>query len=64
MRAEDLDEKFPVVKIDSAALDAVRATQLDRKKSAHQTDALLGFLVWALVGGGVAYVWFRRIPWD
>ena len=47
-----------------AALDAFRATQLDRKKSAHQTDALLGFLVWALVGGGIAYVWFRRIPWD
>ena len=47
-----------------SALDGLRATQLAHKRSMHDTDALLGFLIWAVVGGGIAYVWFRRIPWD
>ncbi|HEY3801896.1 MAG TPA: hypothetical protein VGL61_04780 [Kofleriaceae bacterium] len=45
------------------ALDAFRARQLSRKYDARQSAALLAMLVWGAVGGGIAYVWFRRIRW-
>ena len=45
------------------ALDAFRSRELARKYDARHNAALLALLVWAVVGGGIAYVWFRRIHW-
>jgi hypothetical protein len=50
--------------LDAAALDAFRAEQLARKQSQRRSIALASLAIWAVVGGGLAYVWFRRIPWD
>jgi hypothetical protein len=47
-----------------AALDAFRAEQLDDKRGARRMIVLTSLLVWAAVGGVLAYVWFRRVPWD
>ncbi len=47
-----------------ATLDAFRDAQIDRKKSERRSIALTSMLIWAVIGAGVAYVWFRRIPWD
>ena len=49
---------------DYAALDAFRASQLERKHDERRNIALLAILIWAAAGSGIAYVWFRRIPWD
>lgn len=49
---------------DFAALETFRAGQLARKHDERRNIALLAMLIWAAVGGGIAYVWFRRIPWD
>jgi len=46
------------------ALDAFRATQLEKKQSERRSIALVSMLIWAVVGAGIGYVWFRRIPWD
>jgi DNA-binding GntR family transcriptional regulator len=45
------------------ALDAFRADQLDAKRGARTTIAFTALLVWAAVGGTIAYLWFRRVPW-
>lgn len=47
-----------------ANLDRMRSDQLDRKKTEHRNAAIIGFAVWALVGGGIAFAWFKKIPWD
>jgi hypothetical protein len=47
-----------------AALDHTRQTFLDRKKDERRNIAMLALVIWGLVGAGVAYGWFRRIPWD
>jgi hypothetical protein len=44
------------------ALDALRAEQLEAKRSARNTIALTSMLIWAVTGGAIAYVWFRRRP--
>jgi hypothetical protein len=49
---------------DYARLDAFRDKQLDAKKSEKRTATIVGLLVWAAAGAGIAYVWFRRVPWD
>ena len=49
---------------DYAAFDAVRAAHAERKRAARQDIALASLALWALVGGGVAWLWFRRIDWD
>jgi hypothetical protein len=49
---------------DYAALDGFRAGQLARKHDERRNIALLAMLIWAAGGAGIAYVWFRRIPWD
>lgn len=46
------------------SLDPMRATQLERKRSARKNAAEIAMVVWAIAGAGVAYVWFRRVPWD
>lgn len=47
-----------------ATLDRMRADQLDRKKGEQRNAAIIAFAIWALVGGGVAFAWFKKIPWD
>lgn len=46
------------------ALDAMLARQIERKKDQRRSIALASFLIWGLVGGGVAFVWFRKLDWD
>jgi hypothetical protein len=47
-----------------ARLDQVRAEQLDEKKDERRSIALLAFVIWGVAGGGIAYAWFRKLPWD
>ena len=47
-----------------ATLDKMRSDQLERKKSEQRNAAIIAFAVWALVGTGIAFVWFKKIPWD
>lgn len=47
-----------------ANLDRVRAEQLGRKETEQRNAAIIGFAVWALVGAAIAFVWFKKIPWD
>jgi len=47
-----------------ANLDRMRADQLGRKESEHRNAAMIGFAIWALAGGGIAFAWFKKIPWD
>lgn len=47
-----------------ATLDRLRADQLARKEGEKRNAAIIGFVVWALVGGGLGFVWFKKIPWD
>src|SRR5690606_3553784 len=46
-----------------AALDSMRADQRARKETEQRNAAIIGLAVWALVGAGIAFVWFRKIPW-
>jgi len=46
------------------ALDAFRADQLDAKRSKRRMIVLTAMVVWAAVGAGLGYVWFKRIRWD
>ena len=50
--------------LDDAALDAFRAEQRARKQGARRSIALASMAIWALLGAGIAYVWFRRVPWE
>jgi hypothetical protein len=47
-----------------AQLDHTRASFLERKKDERRNIALMALVIWALVGGGLGYAWFRKIPWD
>jgi hypothetical protein len=47
-----------------ATLDRMRADQLTRKKGEQRNAAIIAFAIWALVGGGLAFAWFKKIPWD
>ena len=47
-----------------ATLDRMRADQLARKESEQRNAAIIAFAIWALVGGGIAFAWFKKIPWD
>ncbi|HVV84618.1 MAG TPA: hypothetical protein VHE35_16230, partial [Kofleriaceae bacterium] len=43
------------------AFDAVRATYAQRKRDARRSIAATSIVIWAIIGGGVAWLWFRRI---
>ncbi|MBL8620393.1 MAG: hypothetical protein JNK64_03790 [Myxococcales bacterium] len=45
-------------------LDRVRASFMTRKRDERQTIAITSVLMWAVVSGGLAFVWFRKIDWD
>ncbi len=47
-----------------ATLDDFRDAQRAIKQSEKRNIALLSMLIWGITGGGLAYVWFRRVPWD
>jgi hypothetical protein len=60
-----IDDSYVEATIDPASQNPdVDNTFLDRKKSARREIALTSMLIWALGGGVIAYVWFRRVPWD
>lgn len=46
---------------DYAALDGMRAKQLEHKHDERRNAALLAFIIWGVVGGGVAFAWFRKL---
>jgi len=46
------------------ALDSLRADQLARKEAEKRNAAIIGFVVWALVGAGVGWAFFKKVPWD
>lgn len=47
-----------------SALDQTRSNALERKEDERRSIAMIALAIWALVGGGIAYGWFRRVPWD
>ncbi|CAN5922673.1 hypothetical protein BH11MYX3_BH11MYX3_19290 [soil metagenome] len=47
-----------------ATLDQFRDAQRAVKQSEKRNIALLSMLIWGIAAGGLAYVWFRRVPWD
>jgi len=47
-----------------ATLDRMRADQLERKKGEQRNAAIIALAIWALVGGGIAFAWFKKVPWD
>jgi hypothetical protein len=46
------------------ALDSFRDAQRDHKQTEKKRIAMMSMLIWAVTSGGLAYVWFRRVPWD
>ena len=46
------------------ALDGYRANQLARKHSERRSIAIMALVIWAAVGGGLAFVYFKKLPWD
>jgi hypothetical protein len=47
-----------------AVLDKVRADQLERKESERRNAAIIAIFIWGLVASGIAFAWFKKIPWD
>jgi hypothetical protein len=47
-----------------AMLDKTRADYLDRKESEQRNAAIIALVIWGIVGGGIAFAWFKKIPWD
>lgn len=46
------------------ALDAFRTSKHAQKQGEKSSIAVLSMLIWGVTGAGLAYVWFRRVPWD
>lgn len=49
---------------DYGRLDAMRATWLARKEEKQRDLAITSILLWGLLGGGLAFVWFRKLDWE
>jgi len=49
---------------DYAALDAMLARERQHKQDDRRNIALGSMLIWALTGGAIAFVWFRKLDWD
>jgi hypothetical protein len=54
-------QKQVVTSEDYAALDPMRARQLDRKHDDRRNIAMIALLIWAAGGAGVAFVFFKKI---
>lgn len=46
---------------DYAALDPMRARQLERKHDDRRNIAMIALLIWAAAGAGVGYVFFKKV---
>ena len=46
------------------ALDALRDKALTSKHDTRRNIALESVLLWAILGAGIGYLWFRKIDWD
>lgn len=46
------------------ALDAFRSAKQAQKQGEKKSIAMMSMLIWGVAGAGLAYVWFRRVPWD
>jgi hypothetical protein len=46
------------------ALDARRAALLDEKYGERRTIAIMAILLWGAASAGVAFVWFKKLPWQ
>jgi hypothetical protein len=46
------------------ALDSFRTAKQSQKQGEKRSIAMLSMLIWGVAGAGIAYVWFRRVPWD
>ncbi len=46
------------------ALDGFRAAKQTQKQGEKKSIAMLSMLIWGIAGTGLAYVWFRRVPWE
>lgn len=44
-------------------LDDFRSHALADKQSARKNIAMQSMLIWAVVGAGIAFAWFRAVPW-
>ncbi len=64
----EIDRRVLDVQADPAtpyeSLDQLRDEQLARKHSDRRRIAIMAFIIWGAVGGGIAYGWFKRIPWE
>ncbi len=58
------DVDSPDAPIPYEKLDEFRRSQEELKKAERRTIALTAIPIWAAVAALLAYVWFRRIPWD
>jgi hypothetical protein len=47
-----------------AQLDRLRADQLERKRGEQRNTAIIALAIWGLVGGAVAFGWFKKVPWE
>lgn len=45
-------------------LDRTRASILSRKQDERQNIVITSLLLWAVISGGLAWLWFRGIDWD
>jgi hypothetical protein len=67
---DDIDAKVNAIQAEVTTvddwnrLDQQRDDLLARKKSSQRSVAIMAFLIWGVVGGGVAYGWFKRINWE
>ncbi len=53
-----------VTPADYDALDGLRASALAQKYAARHSIAIGSIFLWLCVGGGLAFLWFRRLPWE
>ena len=42
----------------------LRADQLERKEAERRNAAIIAIVIWGAVASGIAFAWFRKIPWD
>ncbi|HUJ58689.1 MAG TPA: hypothetical protein VLX92_09355 [Kofleriaceae bacterium] len=50
--------------LDQPAIDALWRDQRARLDGDRVRIALLGLAIWGALGAGIAYLWFRKIPWS
>jgi hypothetical protein len=62
----ELDKRQSEIRTRDAydGLDRVRATFIERKRAERQSIAITSLMIWAVVGGGFTWLWFRKLDWD